>query len=90
VLSLLCLQLENPPPLEVAAAECGARNDVPGEVLELRPNIQLAPTVGALHRLHPSANQLVAARGERRQHTLKLKVSVHTSQDHCNMPIIRE
>jgi hypothetical protein len=53
-LSLLCLELENPPPLEViAAAERGARNDVSGEVLELRPDIQLAPAVGA-NRLRPS------------------------------------
>jgi len=41
-LNLLPLKLEDPPAFEVAAAECGARDDIPSQVLHLRPHIHLA------------------------------------------------
>jgi hypothetical protein len=41
-LDLLPLKLENLPAFEVAAAECGARDDIPCQVLHLWPNIKLA------------------------------------------------
>ena len=41
-LHLLPLKLENPPALEVAAAEGGARDDIPCQVLHVGPHIYLA------------------------------------------------
>jgi hypothetical protein len=38
---LLALELEDPPALEVAAAERGAGDDVPRQPLHLRPHIHL-------------------------------------------------
>ena len=68
-LSLLVLQLENLPSFKVAAAECGARDDISGEGLKLRLHIQLAGAVRT-KGLRPSADKLFAARRKCRQHEL--------------------
>jgi len=72
---MLGLELENPSTFKVAAAKCGAGDDISCEGLELRPDVQLAPTVGTKGLLRPSADKLFAACRERRQHELQCKVT---------------
>jgi hypothetical protein len=85
-LSLLGLHLENPSSFVVAAAECGARNDVSGEVLQLRPNVQLQRSLRA-EGLRPSADQLFAARRKRWQHALQIGKHNHGLQGSIMHPL---
>jgi hypothetical protein len=70
-LNLLLLQLEDPPALEVAAAERRAGDDVPRQPLHLRPDVHLARRLAAARsQALPPSHQVGAARGEDRQHAL--------------------
>jgi hypothetical protein len=44
-LDLLPLKLEYPSAFKVAAAECGAGDDIPRQILHIRPDIDLAWSV---------------------------------------------
>jgi len=64
-LNLLALKLEDPPAFEVAAAERRARDDIPCQVLHLRPHIHLA-RLSICNQAFPPPHQIRAARGESR------------------------
>jgi hypothetical protein len=69
---LLPLKLEYPHALEVAASECGAGDDIPCQVLHMRPDIYRAWKITADYTF-PFVYQLCATFGEIRQHALKMQ-----------------
>jgi hypothetical protein len=90
-LDLLPLELEDPPAFEVAAAERGARDDVPRQVLHLRPHVHLARLLPIRDQAFPPLHQVRAARGEGRQHPLwkqkteRIKTTVNPGSWHMHV-----